>query len=197
MSNIVPLNVFTYKETIEHPVRHIMQNSEIWFLAADICETLDIANVSDAVEKLDDDEKITIAFSDSNRGNPNKLFISLPGFYKLSFRSNKPQAKDFTRWVTHEVLPAIYKTGSYSLPSQPQVKLLHPTSTRYELSTADTQQMILDYVARLQIPSARDLSRYITRVPVQDLRLWLHDLSEQGLLKTWFTGHTWRYKRAN
>ena len=45
--------------------------------------------------------------------------INESGLYKVILRSDKPEAKPFTRWVTHEVLPAIRKTGAYSMTTPP------------------------------------------------------------------------------
>ena len=95
----------------------LMQGLEPLFLAKDVCDTLDIKNVSDALSNLDEDEKSTIAFADSTLGgNPNKLFVTEAGLYTLITRSNKPEAKAFRRWITHEVLPMIRKTGAYLTP---------------------------------------------------------------------------------
>ena len=89
-----------------------------WWVAKDVCDILDIQNSRDAVSTLDEDERNTVAFTDGNRGNPNMTVISEAGLYSLIFRSNKPEAKEFKRWVTHEVLPTIRKTGTYSMTEQ-------------------------------------------------------------------------------
>lgn len=86
---------------------------EPWFVAKDVCDILEISNNRDAISQLDSDEKNTVVISDGIPGNPNKTIISEPGLYKLIMRSRKPEAKEFQRWVTHEVLPQIRKTGGY------------------------------------------------------------------------------------
>lgn len=88
-------------------------NDEPWFVAKDVCDILGISNNRDAISQLDSDEKNTVVISDGIAGNPNKTIISEPGLYKFIMRSRKPEAKEFQRWVTHEVLPAIRKHGSY------------------------------------------------------------------------------------
>jgi hypothetical protein len=113
MSNIIP---FTYED---QPIRIIMQNGEPWWVAADVCGILDIQNVSQAVESLEEDEKNTLSIREGIRGNPNKLCVNEPGLYSLIFISRKPEAKTFRRWITHEVLPTIRKTGTYSVQPQP------------------------------------------------------------------------------
>jgi prophage antirepressor-like protein len=113
-----------------HLLRTFNEGENLWFVAKDVCDALDIANVSDAVSRLDDDEKgivksdtlgdNTIAFTDSiPRGNPNLLCVDESGLYALILRSNKPQAKPFRKWVTREVLPTIRKTGSYGNSTLP------------------------------------------------------------------------------
>ena len=80
----------------------------------------------DAVSALDDDEKMTVANPDSHSGQRGGAqsynIISEAGLYKLVFNSRKPEAKEFTRWVTHEVLPTLHRTGTFTV-NQPQVSL--------------------------------------------------------------------------
>ncbi|MCZ4053246.1 hypothetical protein NAI64_05835 [Oxalobacter sp. OxGP1] len=96
------------------PVRAINRNGEIWFVAADVCAVLDIKNPRDAVSTLDDDEK-DVGITDTLGGKQKSTIINESGLYALILRSRKPEAKRFRKWVTSEVLPAIRKTGSYSL----------------------------------------------------------------------------------
>lgn len=76
---------------------------------------LELKNVSQALSNLDDDEKMTITHPDSHsgkRGGAQKLtIINEPGLYSLILRSRRPEAKAFKRWITHEVIPTIRKTG--------------------------------------------------------------------------------------
>lgn len=86
---------------------------EPWFVAEDVCNILGLENSRKATAELDPDEKNTVTISDGISGNPNKTIISEPGLYKLIMRSRKQEAKEFQRWVTHEVLPSIRKHGAY------------------------------------------------------------------------------------
>lgn len=99
-------------------IRTIIIEGEIWFIAADVCRALEIKNVSDAIDRLDDDEKNTIVINEGIAGNPNKTIISEPGLYGLILTSRKAEAKEFKRWIKHEVLPSIRKTGGYSIFNQ-------------------------------------------------------------------------------
>lgn len=87
---------------------------EPWFVAKDVCDILELGNTTNALRALDEDEKTN--FTNCNvaqNGGRVPLIISEPGLYKLVMRSRKPEAKEFQRWVTHEVLPQIRKTGGY------------------------------------------------------------------------------------
>lgn len=99
----------------EKPVRIVIQNDEPWFVAADVCKVLEIGNPSEAIRRLDEDEKDnTLISTEGNRGNPNVTIINEPSLYTLVLGSRKPEAKDFKRWITHEVIPSIRKHGMYA-----------------------------------------------------------------------------------
>ena len=92
------------------------ENGEPWFVAADVCRVLDIQNATDAVKNLDDDEQSRYCLGS---GGSDRIIINESGMYSLIFRSRKPEAKKFRKWVTEEVLPSIRKTGSYSVTKNP------------------------------------------------------------------------------
>ena len=96
-------------------IRTILIKNEPWFVAVDVCRALEIGNSSQAISRLDEDEKmITLISNEGNkRGNPNMMAVNEPGLYALILSSRKPEAKAFRRWITHEVIPAIRKTGGY------------------------------------------------------------------------------------
>lgn len=96
-------------------IRTIVKGNEPWFVAADVCKALEISNPRMATDRLDTDEKNTVSLTDGNRGNPNMTIVNEPGLYTLVLGSRKPEAKLFKRWITHEVIPAIRKTGGYIL----------------------------------------------------------------------------------
>ena len=104
--------------------RYIKRDEEIWFVAVDVCRALDIQNTTQAVAKLDDDERaiLNIGRSDIHGGGGETNFVNEFGLYNLILSSRKPEAKKFKRWVTHEVLPSIRKTGSYSVATEKIIK---------------------------------------------------------------------------
>lgn len=91
-------------------MRSLLIDDEPWFVAADVCRALDVANPSQAVARLDEDEKAMFNIGLSG-GDTN--CVNEPGLYALVLGSRKPEAKAFKRWITHEVIPSIRKTGQY------------------------------------------------------------------------------------
>jgi|SRR5208337_3455659 len=108
------LKTFEYEKNAK--VRTVERDGEIWWVAKDVCDVLGIANARMAVSRLDEDERDTVSLADGNRGNPNITIINEAGLYNLILRSEKPEAKKFKRWVTHEVIPQIRKTGKFQVP---------------------------------------------------------------------------------
>lgn len=96
-------------------VRTVTRDGEPWFVAADVCGVLGISNPSQAMTYLDDDERDSTLISNEGGQERTTNIINEPGLYSLILRSRKPEAKAFKRWVTHEVLPAIRKTGRYEV----------------------------------------------------------------------------------
>lgn len=104
--------VFPVTQTV---IRTTMIDGKPWFVAKDVCEVLGLANITEAVRGLDDDEKqqLTTNIINPEVGGRGTLTINESGFYSLVAKSRKPQAKVFKRWVNHDVLPAIRKDGMY------------------------------------------------------------------------------------
>ena len=93
-------------------VRSVFINGFTWFVADDVARALDYESARSAIRYLDADE-VAKAFIETEGGPQTMLIVSESGIYHLTFKSTKRKAKDFRRWVTHEVLPQIRRTGSY------------------------------------------------------------------------------------
>lgn len=91
-------------------VRVVQSDGEPWFVAADVCKALEIDRT--ATRRLDDDEK-GVHSTHTHGGQQDVTIVNEPGLYTLVLGSRKPEAKLFKRWITHEVIPAIRKTGGY------------------------------------------------------------------------------------
>jgi prophage antirepressor-like protein len=94
------------------------EEGAVWFVAKDVCDLLGIQNVSDVMAKqVDDDERRYAKIYPPQRPDGVEVnLLSESGVYTLILRSNKPEARPFRRWVTHEVLPALRRTGAYAVP---------------------------------------------------------------------------------
>lgn len=118
------------------PVRVVMMDDTPWFVAADVCDVLDLGNPRSSLALLDADEKGVHTVD--TLGGPQELStINEPGLYSLILRSRKPQAKAFKRWVTHEVLPSIRKTGQYSASPVPAIPATYAEALRLAAEMAE------------------------------------------------------------
>lgn len=97
----------------ENNVRVVKVDGQPWFVAKDVCEVLELGNTSKALLRLDEDEK-GITSIHTLGGKQNLSIVNEYGLYSLILGSRKPEAKDFKRWITHEVLPSIRKHGMYA-----------------------------------------------------------------------------------
>ena len=159
-------NELTTFDFEDFAVRVVTRDGEPWFVAADVCRVLEIANSRDAVSGLDDDEKITVANPDGNprAGIPHQFnIISESGLYALIFTSRKPEAKKFRKWVTSEVLPAIRKTGKYEVAAPVDTKALEDAAKRRFAEAMDYEmgqlQGMLRYTAERSLGGALPVSR--------------------------------------
>lgn len=110
MSEIMPFNYG------DRAVRTVMIDGEPWFVAVDVCAILDIRDASDAVRRLDEDDRGLARVTDQ-LGRPQQTnIINESGLYELVIRSDKSEAKVFRRWITREVLPSIRRQGYYAVP---------------------------------------------------------------------------------
>jgi prophage antirepressor-like protein len=109
------MTVFCFAEAQE--VRTLEWDGEPWFVTKDVCDILGLNNITESLRNLDDDEVSNLSNTevrDLSVPNRGMNIINEPGLYRLIFQSRKPEAKQFKRWVFHEVLPAIRKTGMYA-----------------------------------------------------------------------------------
>ena len=176
-----------------------------WFVAKDVCDILGLENSRKATADLDLDEKNTVTISDGIPGNPNKTIISEPGLYKLIMRSRKPEAKEFQRWITHEVLPTIRKHGIYATETTIDQILANP-DFGIRLLTSLKEERAKRIEAENQVkelePKAKALDDF-TNVPDALLvREAAKLLSNAGTpigekeLREWLSRHGWTYRHA-
>lgn len=97
----------------DKPVRSVHVDGNPWFVGKDVCGVLDIRDHGQAIERLDEDERGGCIVP-TPRGEQEMIIISEPGVYRLVFTSRKPEAEQFKRWLAHEVLPQLRRTGKYA-----------------------------------------------------------------------------------
>ncbi|ELB7313041.1 BRO-N domain-containing protein [Enterobacter hormaechei] len=107
------LSVFSFQES--HPVRVQVIAGEPWFCLKDVCDVLNIANSRRVASEVLDQNGVRKTYIIDSMGREQEAaFVNEPNLYRVIFRSNKPEARQFQNWVFNEVLPAIRKTGGYA-----------------------------------------------------------------------------------
>ena len=123
-------NMQVYKHEQFGEIRTLTKDGEIWFVATDVCNALDLTNPTMTVARLDEDERSK--FNLGRQGMTN--CVNEYGLYNLILASRKKEAKVFKRWITHEVLPDIRRHGAYMTPAKLEEVLLNP-DTIIQLAT--------------------------------------------------------------
>lgn len=154
MENVLP-QIFNYKDK---QVRTVIKDGDPWFVAKDVCDILEIGNSRMALDRLDEDEKADVSLND---GSQNRSYgtVNESGLYNLVLGSRKPEARDFKRWITHDVIPSIRKHGGYLTPEKIEEVLLNPDTIirlatdlkteREKRLSAEHQNLLLE--ARMQL----------------------------------------------
>ncbi|HFI0076818.1 TPA: phage antirepressor [Streptococcus suis] len=151
-------------------------NNEPWFVGKEIAEILGYKNSRDALSKHVDEEDKGVAKRDTLGGSQDQVIINESGLYSLILKSKLPQAKQFKRWVTSEVLPAIRKHGAY-VTNQKAVEI----TTNPDALGAFLQN-IADQVKRLEMKNEAlevELKETKPKAEYYDLML-----ANKGLIKT-------------
>lgn len=133
-------------------VRTAEINGEPWFVAIDVCRSLGMSDTGKAVGRLDSDEstRIEIDHPQSVGKTIEVIAVNEPGLYSLVLGSRKKEAREFKRWITHEVIPSIRKTGSYSV----EIPKDYPTALRALADECEKNQKLEAKIA-LDAPKVR------------------------------------------
>lgn len=138
------------------------RDGQPWFVAKDVCDCLELENVSEALRALDEDERFTVSNPEGNprAGIPLQFnIISEPGLYSLILRSRKPEAKAFKRWITHEVIPAIRRAGGYMHATPDDTP--EAVMARAVLIAQDTIARLQEQTAALQAQATQDRPKVV------------------------------------
>lgn len=144
-------------------VRTVAIDGEPWFVAADVARALGYSATAAMTRSMDDDDK-GVRTLHTPSGHQDMTIISESGLYSAILRSTIPSARAFKRWVTHEVIPAIRKTGQYAVPATEldQIKALHAAvGTLLEQNEKVTTRAVMAeaFVAELE-PAAWEAETY-------------------------------------
>lgn len=134
-------------------------DGEPWFVAADVLATLGLDRK--ALERVDDDEK-GVSSIHTLGGEQVLTTVNESGLYALILGSRKPEAKRFKKWITSEVLPAIRKTGTYSVAADPMAVLSDPAAMRALLLGYTEKVIALQDKVEVLEPKAEALDRFMT-----------------------------------
>lgn len=173
---------------------------EPWFVAKDVCDILG-TDTRDLHKILESDEITNVdSIHIAQNGGKAPLIISEPGLYRLVMKSRKPEAKEFQRWVTHEVLPSIRKHGAY-MTQQTLDKALTSPDFLIQLATKLKEEQ--EKVKELE-PKAKALDDF-TNIPdallVRDAAKLLSNDSNIQIgeheLRQWLVDNGWIYRQPN
>jgi prophage antirepressor-like protein len=140
-------------------VRSVMRDEEPWFIGNDVSKALGYRDAANAMRNLDDDEKGTQIVSTLG-GDQMLTIVSEPGVFRLIFTSRKPEAERFKRWLAHDVLPKLRRSGSYSL-DQPGLQQGFEAINPRDMD-ATARMRCVDLAARLHgLAYARQLYREV------------------------------------
>lgn len=148
-------------------VRVVVKGDEPWFVAADVCRALDLEDTSKAVSRLDEDEKGTNTVPTLG-GKQDMSIISEPGLYALVLTSRKPEARAFKRWITHDILPSIRMTGSYTADQRLPIIFQAPdigsgNQQRVVRLDADAYRFVRAVSAKCGLPASSVVSTIIRK----------------------------------
>ena len=132
---------FQFSES-KQPVRNVLIDQKPWFVGKDVCDVLGLQNNRQAIRELDDDEKLMYKIYTSGQ-NRDTWLISESGLYALIFRSSKPYAKTFRKWVTSEVIPSLLKKGYYGMNNQKKTDFIDARDVPY------TTEIFMEYNIRV------------------------------------------------
>ena len=184
------------------PVRTVQLNNQPYFNLKDVCEVLDIKNHKDVVSRLNP-KGVDTTDTLTKGGMQEMTYINESNLYKTIFQSRKPEAEQFTEWVTSEVLPAIRKNGAY-LTDEKAYDITHnPQSLADLLLQAGEQLKQKEIIIQEMKPKALfadAVATADTSILIGDLAKLIkqngHDIGQKRLFE-WLRNHDYLIKGGN
>jgi anti-repressor protein len=158
-----------------------MRDGEVWWVLKDVCDVLGLSQPHRVATRLDEDDRTLMTVIDAVGRNQDTTIINESGLYTVILRSDKPEAKNFKRWVTHEVLPSIRKHGAYVTPEKMDEMMSNPeawikllTALRDERAEKERLQSEVTRVAPL-VEFAETVGESPDTIDVGDLAMLVQD----------------------
>lgn len=169
----------------------IDQGGNPWWKAVEVGEVLGLTDTKKSIKLLDEDERNIIPLTDALGRKQDTYIINEPGLYSLVLRSRKPEAKEFKRWITHDVIPSIRKQGYYTLGLNERLISLNEkivdvvnkhdvdiTQLKTRVNTLEQQKQLLppvpEITPRLQVSEKLRAYAYIHNLEHEDLWIDLY-----------------------
>lgn len=156
-----------------YQIRVVQVENEPWFVANDVCKVLEIKNTTQAIQRLEVDERSM--FNIGRQGEVN--IVNEYGLYSLILASRKVEAKKFKRWITHEVIPSIRKQGAYLTPETLEQVLLNPdTIIKIAQNLKDEQER--RQIAESQLEQQKPKVLFADSVSASETSILIRDLAK-------------------
>lgn len=180
------------------------ESGEPWFVAKDVCDVLGYTNASKAIsDHVDSEDKLNNE-SLSSLGQRGGWLVNESGLYSLVLSSKLPTAKEFKRWVTHEVLPQIRRTGGYipTSDADDDMTILAKAVMIGQRTMEEQKQRIADQQSRIDElqPKASAWDNFVDipdALSVRDSAKLLSNLGRpvgQTELFEWLDRHDWIFR---
>jgi len=185
------LDIFEYSG---QQVRTIIIDDEPWFVAVDVCAVLGISNSRDALSRLDADEK-GVGIADTLGGQQQVSVVTEAGLYGLTWTSRKDEAAQFRRWVKHEVLPSINKTGTYTIETQPALPQSYADALRALADEAEKREQLQLKVVE-DAPKVAYIDEFVSRDDLVKFRIAAAEIGiAEGELRDRLIARGWIYRQ--
>ena len=168
------LKIFNYED---NQIRTTVKDGEVWWVLKDVCDILGLSEPHRVASRLEKDERTLMTVTDNLGRQQNTTIINEPGLYKVIFRSDKPEAKKFMHWVTHEVLPSIRKHGAY-ITSAKMEELMSDPDTWVKLIRTLQQERREKELLRNQIEKDKPKIIFSDAVSASDCHILIGEMAK-------------------
>ncbi|MFR4987355.1 MAG: phage antirepressor KilAC domain-containing protein [Lachnospirales bacterium] len=192
------MNIEFFKNESFGQIRTVIINDKVWFVGKDVADILGYQNGSrDIVRHIDEEDRIKQMIFDGKQ-NKETWLINESGLYSLILSSKLPQAKEFKRWVTNDILPSIRKHGGYLTPQKIEEVLLNPDTLIQLATTLKEEQEKNAKLTLINKQQEQQIKELQPKATYYDLILQCPDLlSVTQIAKDYGKGGAWLNQKLN